>query len=80
MATPTTEQIQAWLDDARAKYHLLITGTQTVSIRFGERLVTYTAAKPELLLDYIKYLESLLAGVTPSGGRFFTATQRRTGY
>ncbi len=56
---------QPLLDDARAKYHALMTGTSARVLvdQNGER-VEFTAAKKQDLYAYIQMLESQLAPVS----------------
>lgn len=58
MATLTTQQK---LDDARDKYHKLISGALRVVVRDGDSMIQYTAANKEDLLAYIGILDNELA-------------------
>ena len=68
---------QPLLDDARAKYHALVTGTsaRVVVDQNGER-VEFTAAKRQDLYNYITELEAALsAGTAPiDNSRYHPAT------
>lgn len=65
MAVPTTTQ--AKLDDARAKYHQLLTGSLRVVIRDGDKTIEYTQADRASLKTYIADLEYQLAEATSTG-------------
>ena len=58
---PTILTTQSLLDDARAAYHRLMTGTQVVEVRDqnGE-MVRYNLASAARLLDYIQTLNDEL--------------------
>lgn len=56
------------LAEARSAYHQLATGQKQVSIRYGDRGVTYTAANMDSLKQYIAELEDLV-GETPKQKR-----------
>jgi len=49
--------LEAWLADARAAHHALQLGRQTVSVRFGDRVVEYAPANVPQLASYIASLE-----------------------
>jgi hypothetical protein len=54
------------LADARAKHHLLLTGTQRVAVRDGDTTVEYNPGNKSDLKSYINELETLVA--QESGG------------
>jgi len=60
---------QEKLDDAKAQYHLLMTGQQArVYVDQNGERVEYTAANRSSLLAYIQRLEQKIAGTDrPSG-------------
>lgn len=68
----TTEQLQTWLTEAEAARHKLATGSQTASVKSGDREVTYSKADLDKLSSYIAGLQSQLSSAlnTPE-------TQRR---
>jgi hypothetical protein len=76
----TTEQIQAWLDEAIAARHELLIGVAAVSIRKDGRAVEYTKAKLSDLNAYIDSLESQLDPTRAKRTRTFRVTQSGTGY
>ncbi|CAO3355221.1 phage head-tail joining protein [Azospirillum palustre] len=53
--------LEAWLADARAAHHALRLGRQTVSVRFGDRVVEYAPANVAQLASYIASLERQIA-------------------
>ncbi|ALG71130.1 hypothetical protein VY88_03080 [Azospirillum thiophilum] len=53
--------LEAWLADARAAHHALQLGRQTVSVRFGDRVVEYAPANAQALAGYIASLERRIA-------------------
>ncbi|MGA1860333.1 gpW family head-tail joining protein [Azospirillum sp. 11R-A] len=53
--------LEAWLADARAAHHALRLGRQTVSVRFGDRVVEYAPANAAQLAGYIASLERQIA-------------------
>ncbi|WP_042695027.1 phage head-tail joining protein [Azospirillum sp. B506] len=55
--------LEAWLADARAAHHALRLGRQTVSVRFGDRVVDYAPANVAQLASYIASLERQIAAV-----------------
>lgn len=56
LAGTTTEQRRSWLIDAQAKYALLMTGGQPVSVGYDGKSVTYTAADATKLENWINTL------------------------
>jgi hypothetical protein len=58
--------VQQRLDEARAAYHALMTGTSAREVvdQNGER-VTFTAANKDALYNYIRTLESQLPAAPP---------------
>lgn len=61
--------LQEQLDDARAKYHQLVTGKSTVSIQENGRSRSFHPADAGKLLSYIASLESQLGAKTTGRGR-----------
>ena len=60
--------LQQQLDDARAKYHALITGGQAVSMSHEGRSITFQPAEASKLLSYIENLESRLGTTSARRG------------
>lgn len=59
--------IQQRLDEARAAYHALMTGTSVVEVRDGNgESVRYTQINANRLTIYIRDLEAQIAEVSPA--------------
>lgn len=67
--------VQQRLDEARAAYHALMTGTSAREVvdQNGER-VTFTAANKDALYNYIRTLESQLPAAPPPSSLYGPAT------
>lgn len=71
--------LQAWLTDAQAAYHALMTGTKTVYVQHDTRRVQYSQATAAELWKYIESLQmelAILAGA-PSGKPYSVAVWTR---
>lgn len=68
--------LSAWLIEAQTAYHALNTGTQVVSLAHGEERLTFTAADPSKLKQYILDLQAaivaLSGGLTPRKGIYIS--------
>ena len=60
----TAQELQMRLTEAELALHRLMTGTQTVMVRYGEKHVTYTAADVGTLSRYVNDLRGQLAACT----------------
>jgi len=60
----TAQELQMRLTEAELALHRLMTGTQTETVRYGEKLVTYTKANVDALSRYITDLRGQLAAST----------------
>lgn len=58
--------LATWLTDAQTAYHALSTGTQVVSVGTGDTRVTFTAAAPEKLRQYISDLQAAITALAGS--------------
>ncbi|MCP5197664.1 MAG: hypothetical protein H6974_12910 [Gammaproteobacteria bacterium] len=56
--------LTAWLSDAQVAYNDLSTGQQVVSLRQGDNTLSFTAAEPGKLKQYILDLQAAMAKLT----------------
>lgn len=61
--------LSTWLTEAQVAYHALNTGTQVVSLAQGEERLTFTAADPDKLKQYILDLQAAIAALSGGGTR-----------
>ena len=79
---PALATLQTWLEEAYVARHKLRTGAMAVSISYGQRTMSYTAATAADLDAYISDLEQQIREAQGSTNkrRVFRAMQTGTGY
>jgi hypothetical protein len=79
---PALATLQTWLEEAYAARHKLRTGALAVSLSYGQRTMSYTAANAADLDAYISDLEQQIREAQGSTNkrRVFRAMQTGTGY
>lgn len=79
---PALATLQTWLEEAYVARHKLRTGALAVSLSYGQRTMSYTAANAADLDAYIADLESQISQAQSGSNkrRVFRAMQTGTGY